>query len=688
VRISDLSENFSFSNTTDNFLGGKISLYHANWSKLTSDPFILQVVIGYELEFMSKPFQLKAPRPLCLPNKELVALDKALHSYLAMKIIEPCSPVQQDSFFSTVFVRMKKDSSARVIFNCKQLNEFIENIHFKMDTVREAILLMRPNCFFGSIDLKHAYFSVSIAKPFRKFLKFMWQNKAFQFVCLPQGICSAPRIFTKLLKPVFAHLRKNGVTILSYIDDSILVADSAEVLAESVLQTVKLLDSLGLTVHPSKSVFQPVQKIEFLGFELNSVNMTVSLTELKKLKIVALAKALLENPNTTIRGLATFIGNLVAAEPAVPHAPLYYKYLEIFRNEALKLHCGNYDASISLSSRCLADIRWWQDHIQSTFRAIVVPGPSHELTSDASISGWGGSLGAKSTGGIWSDQELTHHINWLELKAAFLSLQSLCAELCNTHIKLRMDNTTAVACVQKYGSTKLSLFDLTKELFVWALQRNLTLSATYIPGVCNKVADHASRSFNADIEWMLDKGVFQEICKIFGKPHIDLFASRLNHQLPCYISWQPDPFAFDINAFSLNWTDIYGYAFPPFSLLSRTLQKMMMEKSTLLVVVPMWPTKPWFSLALKMLVSVPRLLPKRCLKSPRKQKQSHPLEQKLTLVAMKLSGDTLLCREFLRTLPIFSQTPGEGVRSLSTGRISKNGCFFVTQGKLIQFLHI
>ena len=183
---------------------------------------------------------------------------------------------------STLFVTPKHDGTARVIFNLKTLNEFVEAIHFKMDTVKEAILLMTPGCYFASVDFKHAYFSVSVAKKDRKFLCFKWNGELFQFTALPQGLRSAPQAFTKLMKPPFAYLREQGYTCLGYIDDSLFIGKSPGEVQAGVYEAVQLFDNLGLTVHIQKSVLGAVQKIEYLGFELNSVDMTVSLTVCKK----------------------------------------------------------------------------------------------------------------------------------------------------------------------------------------------------------------------------------------------------------------------------------------------------------------------------------------------------------------------------------------------------------------------
>ena len=58
-----------------------------------------------------------------------------------------------------------------------------------------------------SIDLRDAYYSIPVSPTYRKYLKFIWRDQLYQFTCLPMGLSSSPRIFTKIMKPVFAHLR-------------------------------------------------------------------------------------------------------------------------------------------------------------------------------------------------------------------------------------------------------------------------------------------------------------------------------------------------------------------------------------------------------------------------------------------------------------------------------------------------
>ena len=97
-----------------------------------------------------------------------------------------------------------------MILNLTSFNQHVDYQHFKMDSVWTAIRLMTPNCHMASVDLKDAYYSVSIAKPHQKYLKFEWNNMLFKFTCFPNGLAFCPRRFTKLMKPVFATLRQLG----------------------------------------------------------------------------------------------------------------------------------------------------------------------------------------------------------------------------------------------------------------------------------------------------------------------------------------------------------------------------------------------------------------------------------------------------------------------------------------------
>ena len=182
----------------------------------------------------------------------------------------------------------------------------------------------------------------------------------------------------------------------------------------------------------------------------------------------------------------------------------------------------------------------------------------------------------------------------------------------------------------------------------WCLQRGITLSASHLPGLNNVIADQESREIQTSAEWMLHKELFLGVNRSLGPFNIDLFASRLNHQLSKYISWKPDPGAMSNDAFQTSWKNLEGYAFPPFALIGRCLQKIKMEQSTIVLIAPAWQNQPWFPVLLEILIEFPLLLPwrKDMLTDP--GDQLHPLvvQKRLRLATWKISSNSILQQEF------------------------------------------
>ena len=147
-----------------------------------------------------------------------------------------------------------------------------------METLQSAIALMRPGCHMASIDLRDAYYSVLIDTDYKKYLKFYWKGILYQFTCLPNGLASGPRVFTKIVKPIYSKLRQLGHFNTSYIDDSYLQGDTILKCKENVSKTDHLLTQAGFVTHPDKSVYEPTQKLTFFEFVLDSIKMRVTLT--------------------------------------------------------------------------------------------------------------------------------------------------------------------------------------------------------------------------------------------------------------------------------------------------------------------------------------------------------------------------------------------------------------------------
>ena len=127
---------------------------------------------------------------------------------------------------------------------------------------------------------------VPVAPKSRCLLVFIFNGKIYCFKVMPFGLNSAPRIFTKLFKPILRLLRSQGMLLIIYLDDILLIAPTADLCLAQGKFLMKLLQDLGFLVNMNKSVLTLTQRIIFLGFLIDSVNMTISLPEEKQLAII------------------------------------------------------------------------------------------------------------------------------------------------------------------------------------------------------------------------------------------------------------------------------------------------------------------------------------------------------------------------------------------------------------------
>ena len=153
------------------------------------------------------------------------------------------------------------------------------------------------------------------------------------------------------------------------------------------------------------------------------------------------------------------IGKLVATEPGIEYAPLYYKLLEKIKEEELNKHKGNFDSFMAIPDKIVPIIKWWINNVNISFKLISHGPPGMVIYSDSSGKAWGAFDQTHNirTGGEWSEEEQKDHINILELKACKFALKALCKDLHNIHVQVYMDNTTSCSYITKFGGRSKEL---------------------------------------------------------------------------------------------------------------------------------------------------------------------------------------------------------------------------------------
>ncbi|KAJ8959789.1 hypothetical protein NQ317_001016 [Molorchus minor] len=451
----------------------------------------------------------------------------------------------------------KADQLQEVNTYLKQIRDTVP--HFKLENFKTVKDLIFKDNFMATIDLKDAHYMVAIDNRDKKFFRFKFNDKLYEFNSLPNGLSSASYLFTKLLKPIMKLFREEGILCIIYLDDIFVLGNTRDETRKNICFIKNTLEELGFIINVQKSKLIPSQ---CLGFLYNSKNLTVHLPDDKKQKILIMVQKFLRKNTCTIRNYAKMIGVLIAACPAVKYGWLYTKGLEREKTIALYKSDNNYNANMRITESIKEDLIWWEQNINS------------------SKTGWGAVSGSAATHGFWDEQERKFHINYLELKAIFYGLQCFAREENNSNIILRVDNKTAIAYINKMGGTQSkSLNLLSRQIWQWCENKNIYLHASYIPSKENSRADKESRQNSVETEYALNQDAYEKIILVLGVPDIDLFATKINAKCINYVSWHKDPGALTTDAFTINWRGYLFYAFPPFSLVGRVLNKIVRDKA-------------------------------------------------------------------------------------------------------------
>ena len=187
-------------------LAGRTCFNLQNWRKITADPWVLEAVQGYRLELTSRPEQSHIPSSET-DKKSADLIAEQVESMLDKKAIQCIQQDPTEGFFSRIFLVPQKGGKFGPVVNLCPLNRCIQYRHFKMEGIHTVKDLLRRGDYMVRIDLKDAYFAIPICTQHRKYLRFCWRGQTYEFTCLPFGLATAPRVFTKAMKPVVGFVR-------------------------------------------------------------------------------------------------------------------------------------------------------------------------------------------------------------------------------------------------------------------------------------------------------------------------------------------------------------------------------------------------------------------------------------------------------------------------------------------------
>ena len=621
-----------------------LTLFRAAWERLPGiSQWVLRTIrLGYTIQFRKGPPPFRGILPTVVKPEEVAVLRQEMTALLKKGAIEEVHPSQMESgFYSRYFVVPKKGGGLRPILDLRRLNLALRTSKFKMLTVKSILSQIQPNTWFVTIDLKDAYFHIQIIKRHRKFLRFALEGKAYQYRVLPFGLALAPRTFSKCMDAALAPLRLQGVRVLNYLDDWLVLAQSQTQALSHRDLVLNHLRSLGLCTNFQKSVLIPSQRITFLGIDLDSRAMTARLSLPRVQSLTSCVRHFKVGRTVTVSLCLRLLGLMAAASPVIRLGLLHMRPFQWWtKSQNISPRCFPH-RTISVTRRCVMSIKQWMstEFLLAGVR-LGICASRETVTTDASLTGWGAVCQGRPAHGVWTATQRGWHINRLELLAVFLALQYFSNLLTGRHVLLRSDNMAVVSYLNHQGGLRSRpLCRLARSILLWSRNRFLSIRAVHVPGRLNVGADLLSRQTLEQGEWRLHPQTVSLLWRIFGEARVDLFASSTTTHCPLWFSLCP-PSPLGLDALAHDWPRTSLYAFPPIRLIPAVLSRIRLDRvEQLLLVAPWWPTQPWFAELVSLIVGSPWEIPLRQdLLSQARGMIWHPRPDLWKLWAWPLSG--------------------------------------------------
>jgi len=606
-------------------VGARLSLFWEAWERKGAHPWVVSVLKeGFSLDFTEKPKLTSIPTVQSASpsdrqrNKVLQGL---IDDLLSKGAVEPVEDTLSPGFYSRLFFVPKKTGGARPIIDLSTLNETLVVPKFKMETVssiRQGLVIGR---YVFSLDLKDAYFHIPIHPSSRKFLRFQFLDKVFQFRALPFGLSSAPWIFTKVMAQVKSLAHEDGIQLFQYLDDWLGQSPSPLVAKRDIRALTLMCQDLGLIINWEKSELEPMQVFDFVGATFDLSRFLIRPTQKHLQEVQEVANLFLGSSGQTAHSWQHLIGVLGAQERFIPFGRLHLRPLQWHLQDHWAAHKDHPGVLVSIPQSFHPHLAWWTDLSHLSTGVPLVPPPHNvRVFTDASTQGWGAHAEGAEFQGFWSPEERLLHINVLEMRAISLALGRLTLSA-GASVLVATDNSSVVAYINKQGGTRSrSLWMESLSLFQLVIQLQIRLRARHIPGRLNVIADRLSRQGQVlPTEWSLHPEVVKSIFNMWGTPHVDLFATRHNFKCQTFVSPVPDPMALDTDALSLSWEGMSAYAYPPHQIMPQVLIQFLRTKACrLILIAPRWLNQSWFTELFSLKSEDPVPLPNRpdLLKQP------------------------------------------------------------------------
>ncbi len=445
--------------------------------------------LGYAIQFARRPPKFRGNRFTSVLSQDAPVLRAEVAVLLAKDAIQPAPPAEMESglYKGPYFIVPKKHGGLHPIWDLRVLNRALVKLPFKMLTQRRLFQCVRPFDWVAAIDLKDAYFHVSILPRFRF---------AYKGASIPVG----PPL--RAPQPVGASGQPGKEQTLPYAED--LFSRQGVGLGQPHSTSLRGACSVNAEM-PGVSPAQEGGSTETFS-EAPGAYGILSRYHAARIASYETASALASRPS-----------------PEMGMAP---RHIPGLTHPVLPSHLQPMVGSCFLRAEV---------PLEQVSRHVVV-------STDASATGWGAMCNGHAAAGLWTGPQLQWHINCLELLAVWLALRRFRTLLHEKHILVRSDNTATVVYINHQGGLRSRrMSQLARHLLLWSQKHLRSLRAVHVPGELNRAADELSRQHALPGEWRLHPEVLQLIWRRFGDAQVDLLPPWTRLTASCFLPVRGDP---------------------------------------------------------------------------------------------------------------------------------------------------
>lgn len=591
-------------NRESEFMAGSLSSHADFWNSLNCSEFVKSVVgNGLRIPFNGNEVRKATPRSY---SRHVEFIEKEIDRLLISGAVARVS--NEPLVCSPLHVAISSSGKQRLILDLSILNENIKKTHVKFDDVQKIRFCLPKGGFMAQFDLKNGYHQILIDPEDRQLLGFTWGNpqQFYQFNALPFGLCTGPAAFTKVFRALVQRWRSKGVQVAMYLDDGLIWAETREECEAAVKVIREDLSAAGAIVNEGKSQWEPVQKLIWLGFEIDLESFLIK-PSVQRMELARKRLSFLINSNApTIHDRQKWAGTLAS--------------LHLIIGDGCTRDCRRTEIAIAEEVKQGRDVRFpvvasmeekgewerWMDRLKEGLAIQVDQGEDFSfdcvLFCDASETGLGAVLkyeneSVRSFTPI-PENFLGSSSTLRELLAVSFGIEAFAKLISGKRLLLKTDNSSAVTIIRK-GSMKLQLQEIAEKIWGSMRASNVNMKVKWVPRDLNTEADSESREVDYD-SWSINRRTFA-IVAAWENISCDFFADHVNNKCEKFFSRHWCPGSTGVNAFEQedSWKDEIAWWVPPVYLVPKVIVYAKKFGARGILGCPWWEAQPYLNMLLK-----------------------------------------------------------------------------------------